>query len=165
MRSTSSFCHRINLLNEDLNVRASSLGGVAEAEELHPEPPFPPSEYVPTFRSSFKRFTRWQNDWGLIYIRNFHPLAGQNEKIQFWRVLALKFGFKQKTVRAWDQPPESGKLGNNGASANPTGDWGGRRPFPLPSSSLDFFAPRFLPFFAPPMSLAPIFQRLDSAVL
>ena len=58
MRSTSSFCHRINLLNEDLNVRASSLGGVAEAEELHPEPPFPPSEYVPTFRSSFKRFTR-----------------------------------------------------------------------------------------------------------
>lgn len=42
MRSTSSFCHRINLLNEDLNVRASSLGGVAEAEELHPEPPFPP---------------------------------------------------------------------------------------------------------------------------
>ena len=42
IRSTSSFCHRINLLNEDLNVRASSLGGVAEAEELHPEPPLPP---------------------------------------------------------------------------------------------------------------------------
>ena len=58
MRSTSSFCHRINLLNEDLNVRASSLGGVAEAGELHPEPPFRPSEYAPTFRCSFKRFTR-----------------------------------------------------------------------------------------------------------
>lgn len=130
--------------------------------------PNPPSPPVSMFQHLGLRLRDLHGDkttWGLIYIRNFHPLAGQNEKIQFWRVLALKFGFKQKTVRAWDQPPESGKLGNNGASANPTGDWDGRRPFPLPSSSLDFFAPRFLPFFAPPMSLAPIFQRLDGAVL
>ena len=68
MSSTSSFCHHVNLLKEDLNVRASSLGGVV-GRKNYPQSAPPSRELAPRQGTQLRR--------------EFHPLGGQNEKINF----------------------------------------------------------------------------------
>ena len=57
-----SFCHRVNLLNEDLNVGAYSLGGGKGGKGgsgcNSSASATPPRELALTFRSSFKRLIR-----------------------------------------------------------------------------------------------------------
>ena len=53
-----SFCHRVNLLNEDLNVGAYSLGGKGGSGCNSSASATPPRELALTFRSSFKRLIR-----------------------------------------------------------------------------------------------------------
>ena len=54
-----SFCDRVNLLNEDLNVGAYSLRGGEGASGCNSSASAtPPKELALTFRSSFKRLIR-----------------------------------------------------------------------------------------------------------
>ena len=53
-----SFYHRVNLLNEDLNVGAHSLGGKGGSGCNSSASATPPRELALTFRSSFKRLIR-----------------------------------------------------------------------------------------------------------